>query len=682
MVTYALTVFLAAFLLFQIQPIIAKIILPWFGGSSSVWSLCMLFFQITLLLGYLYAHWLSQRFRPLRQLWLHAALLAASLALLPVMPNPAWRHSVWAHPSWSLLGLLSTTVGLPYFVLSTTSPLLQSWYARSESRGIPFRLFAISNLASLLALVCYPFLIEPRLTTRAQANLWSIGYLLFTVLCAWTAWRSVGRIGRSSARDWPVDAVDCVRPGWPLRLLWLVLAAIASALLLATTTFLTQDVAAVPFLWILPLAVYLFSFVICFEAPRVYFRPLFYALLPPALGVMAYMLSPSHGRFDVATTTAASAGALFVFSMVCHGEIVRRKPHPRYLTVFYVMLSVGGATGGLFVGLLAPNLFSGFYEFPIALATCAVFAATLLSAKYWAFFRTKPGFLLFLFLISSVVYYLGYLTNSVRDTIRDHQLVVRNFYGQLRLRDSNDGDDLGVHRKLIHGAINHGEQILNAEYRRRPISYFCPESGVGQAMSADPGRPRRIGVLGLGCGTLTAYGRPGDVFRIYEINPLVLEIARRDFFYLKETSAKIETVLGDGRLSLEREPDQEFDILVMDAFSGDSVPVHLITREALATYFRHLKPDGILAVNISNRYLDLRPVLEREATSFGRQALYYAYTAHEGDTICFSNGWILIMAPGAYERHSAALGQPEILQPFTKYRAWTDDFSNLFEILR
>jgi hypothetical protein len=681
MLLYALTISLSAFLLFEVQPIIAKSILPWFGGSSAVWSTCMLFFQVVLLLGYLYAHWLHSRLAARTQAMVHIAVLGVSLATLPILPNPSWKSAGVDHPSMTILALLAVTVGLPYFLLSATSPLLQAWYARSHKSGLPYRLFALSNFASMLALLSYPFLVEPNLPARLQGILWSGAYVGFAALCGITAWRT------SSISARPEAAADLEGAGeapvWTLRFLWLGLAASASVLLLAVTTHLTQDVAAIPFLWIVPLSVYLLSFIICFEAPRFYRRDVFVPLLIAALAFMAYRLWPDHARMDTRLVIALLALGLFICCMVCHGELARLKPHPRYLTGFYVTVSLGGAVGGLFVGLAAPNLFHAYYEFPIGLALCALVTFFVFSRGLWrlSLLWKRMGIVTLLLLLGG---YLYFLSGIMHHMVAGYRVVTRNFYGQLRVSDEGDPRiDDDARRKFIHGVINHGEQMLREQYRRRPVTYFCPPSGIGRAMRAQEGAPRRIGILGLGCGTLAAYGKAGDTLRIYEINPLVLDIARSQFTFLKDTPAKVEVAMGDGRLVLESEQaSQQFDLLVMDAFSGDSVPVHLITREAFRTYFRHLKPNGILAVNISNAYLDLEPVMERAANAFDKVGLVYHFTPDDDDTFCFGCSWTLIMDRATAQAHPELQKDAKVLRPERPFRIWTDDFSNMFSILK
>jgi hypothetical protein len=685
MLFYSLTISSSAFLLFVVQPIIAKMILPWFGGSSAVWSTCMLFFQVVLLLGYLYAHWLHGKWAARKQALVHIALLAVSLAALPMLPNPAWKSAGNPQPSLRILGLLAVTVGLPYLLLSSTSPLLQAWYARTHKRGLPYRFFALSNFASMVALLSYPPLIEPNVSTHMQGMAWSALYICFAALCAITAWRSSRMPGLADqSRQTTKDDGVPHEPAWMVRLLWLGLAAGASTLLLAVTTHLTQDIAAIPFLWILPLSVYLLSFIICFEAPQIYWRPVFLPLLAAALWFMAYRLWPERAwKLTMRPAIALFAASLFVCCMVSHGELGRLKAHPHHLTSFYVSVSLGGAVGGIFVGFVAPNLFHAYYEFPIGLALCAALAFLVLAralarfSKLWKIMATGV-------LLCALGGYLWFLGVIMREMVAGYRVVTRNFYGQLRVEDYGDpriNDDAA--RALIHGTINHGEQPLRERYRREPITYFCPESGVGRAMRALEGAPRRIGILGLGCGTLAAYGREGDILRIYEINPLVMDIARTQFTYIGDAAAKVEVTLGDGRLSLESElTSQQFDILIMDAFSGDSVPVHLLTREALRTYFRHLKPNGILAVNITNSYLDLRPVVERAAASFGKKALVYEHAPPDEDQLCFYSVWALILDAATLDSHPKLGHEVKVLAPFVGFRVWTDDFSNMYSILK
>jgi hypothetical protein len=523
-------------------------------------------------------------------------------------------------------------------------------------------------------LLTYPVLVEPNLTARTQAGIWSFGYAAFTVLCGITAWVVSRRGGEVESRPEALSETADTPLGWAVRFLWIALAACASILLLAVTTFLTQDVAAIPFLWILPLSIYLLTFILCFESSRFYRRGIFLPLAAAALGFMAYRVWPDRTPMSIRPLIALMACCLFVCCMVCHGELVRRKPPASRLTSFYVSISLGGALGGIFVGLVAPNLFNGYYEFHIGLGLCA----GLIAVTLWTGTR-RP---LKIALAAVLAGYLVVLGVFLRQAVNPYRVVVRNFYGQLRVRDEGNpktNDD--ANRKLIHGTINHGQQMLREKYRRMPVTYFCPQSGIGRAMRALEGAPRRIGILGLGCGTLAAYGRPGDSIRIYEINPQVVRIANSEFTYLRDTPARLEPALGDARLVLESEPSQQFDLLVMDAFSGDSVPVHLITLEAFRDYFRHLKAGGIVAVNISNRYLDLQPVMAGAAAAFGKVARLYDFTPDDEDFLCFSCSWVLIMDPATAAAHPELQKESNVLKPRPGFRTWTDDFSNLWGIL-
>ena len=671
MIRFATTVFLSAFLLFQIQPIIAKMILPWFGGASSVWSVCLVFFQAELLLGYLYVHLLHESLSPRRQNLLHATLLVLSLATLPVVANPTWAATLES-PTWGVLVVLAAAVGMPYLLLSTTGPLMQAWYARSFATVMPYRLYALSNLASMLALLSYPVLVEPYFPVRDQALGWSAAYVVFVLVCLASTWLSWQRAAREEIRSTTTSDEPAPPPAWGECLLWVGLAMTASILLLAMTRQLTQDIAPVPFLWVLPLSIYLLSFILCFDAPRYYYRPGFLLALPLAFLAVDRVLTGSS--LPVPILVALLALSLFVFCMVCHGELVRRRPAVRRLTLFYLMLSIGGALGGTFVGLLAPAIFNAYFELPIGLFLCAALVIVVL----WRDLQPRWRWLL---LAALLVY--GYRLGDISvDYVKEYRRVLRNFYGQLRVIDVSDGE-LGIKRKMVHGVIYHGEQFLSPQLRRRPTAYFCELSGIGQTFLGLAGdQPLKIGVLGLGVGTLASYGRSGDEMRIYEINEQVLDLARSEFTYLADSAARIVPVLGDARLMLEREPTQNFDLLVMDAFSGDSVPTHLLTIEAMEGYFRHLKRDGVLAVNISNRYLDLRPVVAAAAQRLGRTALIIEARPDPGDRFCLYSVWVLIVTPEGLARLPEEMRNAERLVPRQGFSEWTDGFSNLLGILK
>lgn len=672
MVLYALTIFCSAFLLFQVQPIIARMILPWFGGSAAVWAACMLFFQVVLVLGYLYAHWSIRYLRPKQQALLHLALLALSILLLPVTPNPSWKPAGGQDPVLRIVGLLGVTVGLPYFLLSTTGPLMQAWYARAFRVAFPYRLFALSNFGSMLALLSYPVLFEPYVTTRRQSLGWSVAFGFSVVLCAVAALHSAKKsmLAPAATAD-EAPSAEAQPPAWSRQLLWMALAACASTLLLAVTNHVCQNVAAIPFLWILPLALYLLSFILCFDSEMWYRRKVFGGLLAVALGGMCYALTQWEGSETVKVVIPLFSAGLFICCMFCHGELARLKPHSRYLTSFYLMISLGGALGGLFVGWLAPRLFHGYFELPVGIFACALLALVV--------FRDQTQWM-YLAWAAVTVTLLVFLALKERDTAAGARVMVRNFYGGLRVTDSGDLKKDDATRTLVHGTITHGLQLLAPGSRRLPTTYYGKQSGVGLAIENCRRSGERVGVIGLGVGTLASYGQPGDYYRFYEINPLVIEVAGREFSYLKDCPARVDVMLGDARLSLEREPNQNFDVLAVDAFSSDSIPVHLLTREAFQLYFRHLKPEGVLAVHISNTHLDLAPVVQSLAAALHQEALLFDTEDDEQEV--YGATWVLLAGQKEVLKRPAFQDAGTPLKPRPGLRLWTDDYSNLFQILK
>jgi SAM-dependent methyltransferase len=684
MLLFALTIFLSAFLLFQVQPVIAKMILPWFGGTAAVWATCLLFFQAALLLGYFYSHGVIKRLKPRQQLMLHAALLVGCLALLPIIPNAAWKPVGAEAPMLRILGLLAATIGLPYFLLSTTGPLVQAWYVQSHPGSVPYRLFALSNLGSMLGLLVYPPLVEPNLTLRQQAWAWSGGFAVFVVLCIATGWKSYrGAVAAPAESEEDVAAAEAAAPKRWSYLAWIGLAAAPSMLLLSLTSHMTQDLVPIPFLWVLPLALYLLSFILCFDADGWYRRVYFFAAYPVAVGLLGWLqsLSPAD-RPDLRLCIAAYAVAFFVICMVCHGELARMKPHPKFLTGYFLMVSVGGAVGGVFVALIAPSLFNALYELPISLILCVLLGlAVLFLDRDWPFRKEMLGWpAIGVLTVGAVI--VGFVAREIRESVRDSLVVARNFYGELRVRQYNNVYEWDGYRSLVHGSINHGEQYSHPARRREIATYYCANTGLGLVMRArSDAEFQRVGIIGLGTGTIAAYGRVGDLYKFYDINPLVKKIADSHFWYLQNSEAATEVVMGDARLSLEREPVQNFDTLVVDAFSSDSIPVHLLTREAMELYFRHLRPSGVLAVHISNRFIDLKPVLERAALAIGKKA-WVVETEDEQEGRCYGTTWVLITgneAMLAREEFRRAGRAPEAA-PWLG--TWTDDYSNVYKVLR
>jgi hypothetical protein len=685
---FPLVIFANAILLFQVQPLIAKMIVPWFGGTAAVWTACLLFFQVLLLGGYLYAHWLV-RLQPKNQGRIHSTLLALSLLSLPIIPRSGWKPSGFEDPTFRILLVLAATVGLPYFLLSSTSPLVQAWYARARPAREPYRLYSLSNLGSMLALLSYPVVIEPLIATRRQAIGWSIAYAAAGAAFALLAMHVKGEVVVKDESPAPP------LPGWRTRWLWIALPACASVLLLAITNHVCENIAAIPLLWVPPLALYLLSFILCFEGHAWYQRRLFAILLAVALGGMVYALALQFQDAGLKFLIFYYLIGLFVCCMVCHGELARLRPHPAHLTGFYLLVSLGGALGAIFVAVLAPRLFSGPYELPIALVGCAVL---FLAAVYRdpSGVIPKPGAKVAWALAAALV--LAFAINlSVTAWRRreEARVTVRNFYGVLRVVETRiviyasakDGGVIPVghgatQRILYHGTIRHGMQFQVPALRRMPTTYFGPNSGIGLALRVLGERgPLKVGLAGLGAGTLAAYGRPGDHYTFYEINPLIVRLASSEFTFLSDSPAPIEVYLGDARLSLERQSPQAFDLLVADAFSGDAIPVHLLTREAFALYFRHLKPNGVLAVHVSNRFVNLVPVVRAEALYFHKQVITIFGNSDKLKGIEPAL-WMLVTGDKALLENAEIKKAALTLAPESDLTLWTDDYSSVFKLLK
>lgn len=692
-IVYGLVVFSSAFLLFEVQPLIAKIILPWFGGVASVWAVCLMFFQTVLLLGYLYAHLLARKFPRRTQGRIHAALLVASLLVLPILPRSSWQPTGHEDPALYILWLLTLTIGLPFFLLSSTSPLLQAWYAGSRPGSSPYRFYALSNVGSLLALLVYPVLVEPKISNTHQAIGWSAAYVAIVVLYAGLALRR--QPVRSTVKT-PATATPPAtpRPAWKLQLLWVSLAACGSALLLAITNHITQNIASVPFLWVLPLSLYLLTFILCFEGQIWYQRSLFLRLLVVALGGMAYAYSPAYTGLPLIVLLPLFCFGLFVCCMFCHGELARLKPDPAHLTLFYVMLSLGGALGAAFVALVAPRIFSGFYELAVALGGCMVLVHVVHNRDPVVPAHHARSPIVRIAFAVIVAAFLVILVAVARQQAERTLVSVRNFYGVLRVRDMGPdvvvakGDAApvtgkgGRYRVLINGAIQHGLQFLAPGLRDLPTAYYGPNSGIGVVLRSIEGqRALRVGIIGLGAGTIATYGRSGDRYTFYEINPLDVLLARTEFTFLRDSRAQIGIVPGDARLSLEHQEPQRYDVLAVDAFTGDSIPVHLLTLQAFRLYFRNLAPDGILAVHISNRYLNLAPVVAAAAARLGKEAVEITNPDDHPNGI-FNASWVLLGAPGRFDGVKQVEAAGHILRRPHRSQLWTDNYSSLFRVLK
>ena len=753
---YALTIFCGAFLLFLVQPLMGKYLLPWFGGGPGVWTTCLLFFQTLLLGGYAYAHFL-QRLAPKRQAIVHLVLLAGALAFLPIVPNPSWKPNGTEEPVLRILLLLTVTLGLPYLVLSATGPLLQRWFSLTHPGVAPYRLYALSNAGSLLALVAYPFFLEPRFPRGAIGLGWSAGLGVFAVLCGACAWRVrkasvvAGVADPGASRAGSATPATASSPSLLDRFLWFALPGIASVLLVATTNKLCLDIAAIPFLWVLPLGVYLLTFIICFDHPRWYSRGWFAALLALSCCLLAYFLP--IGGAPLYQKIAALVLTLFVACMVCHGELYRLRPAPGRLTGYYLAIAAGGAGGSLFVALGAPLLFTDYRELQlglvllvylvgvicwfqrsraIALGLTAGLAAMpfvlpLLRADrgdawsdwFLSFAREEQAFisahwlailgglaslavvlrgewrrdavwrrrLIMIPVLLTILLDVVFVQQAIEDGSTVYS-AARNFYGAYKVHLYDESKDPATHFfVLANGGITHGQQFRGGQQAFWPTTYYSETSGLGRAFAVLPAGRRRIGVVGLGTGTIAAYGRPRDSFRFYEINPAIVGVASRNFTYLRNTRATVSIALGDARLVMERElrsgASQQFDLLVLDAFAGDAIPVHLLTKEAMAVYLRQLRPGGLIAVHISNRHLDLRPVVEGLAKDAGLHFAAIADFVPKERWWLDNTNWILLSTDrDLLDQPAIRPDAQEATDSSQRTLLWTDDHASLFSVMQ
>ncbi len=676
---------LGAALSFVVQPLVGKLILPWFGGSASVWNVTLLFFQSSLVAGYAYAHLLAGRLSPVRQANLHLGALAVGLAAVwSLVLAPVIRPGTEVHPALAVLLVLLVTVGLPYVLLAATSPLLQSWYA-GAGLGVPYPLYSVSNLGSLVGLVAYPFLLEPVLGLRTQTALWTTGFVLFTILVAAlaVAYRRRAIAGQLESPATNAEVFEG-SAGWKDVLIWAALAAFPSMLLHAVTSHLCTEVAPVPFLWVLPLALYLVTFVVTFAWPTWrWAQPLAILTAVTVLG-MSWLLRHPPQTGALTFRVGAALGFLFMACLLSHGELVRRRPPNVRLTAFYLAIAVGGACGAIFTSLIAPVVLREAIELHGLLVVTLVGCISMLVARPFRLDVSPSVAAPRWISVVGAAILLGILVFEiyVHAAYRKQAHVVatgRDFYGSVAVREGNIQDPALHYRVMTHGAVEHGVQFQLAQRRRVPTMYYHRQSGIAWAFARLPPEPRRVGLVGLGAGTLATYGRQGDVFRFYEISPVVQRMAREQFTFLTDTRAEIQEVLSDARLALAGEPAQNFDLLVLDAFSGDSVPMHLLTEEAFAEYARHLKPSSMVAVHVSNRYADLRPVVEASAASQGWSAMPY-YTPDAPDRVAAR--WMIVnIEPALARRLAAESAQASAAPPAQRDPVrWTDDFSSLLHV--
>ena len=675
-VLFAAAVFVSAFLLFQVQPLISKAILPWFGGTPGVWTTCMLFFQVVLFAGYGYAHLVTSRVPVRVQGALHVVLIALALCLLRVLPGESSKPAGGGQPALQIVLLLGGTIGLPYFLLSTTGPLLQRWFSLVQPGRSPYRLYALSNAGSLLALLSYPFVFEPALGMSQQARWWSIGFWVFAGLCVMCGLRLFSVVEPAGSVD--ADARRkraATAPTFGRYVLWFALALLGSAMLLATTDQVCQDVAVVPFLWVVPLSLYLLSFILCFDSDR-WYRRRWFALAGAALIVGVSWAMVFGAKSPLPLQLFLFFGALFAVCMLCHGELARLRPDPQFLTAFYLTLSAGGAGGGLFVALAAPVVFPDFWEMHLCLLGGLLWAiAVYFDDAGWLEDGSRPPPIPIGVVVALVVVVGTVFADSIMN-YRKSVAMTRDFYGVLEV----EIDELDNAVVLRHGQIIHGVQLRAPGQGMIPTTYYSRRSGVGRAMELLQSRSERlrVGLVGLGVGTLAAYGREGDEMRFYEINEQVERLAREHFTFLSGSRADVEVILGDARLSIESESPQEYDLLVLDAFAGDAIPTHLLTREAFELYLQHVAEEGLIAIHISNLHFNLRPVTDALAEEYRLAAVTIA-VPEVSEVVDPSSYWVLM----ARDRSllDASILEGHRLPPQPRRVLWTDNFSNLFQLM-
>jgi hypothetical protein len=714
---YGGTLFLSATLLFAIQPMFAKIALPLLGGSPGVWNTAMVFFQATLLLAYGYAHLGTRLGGARRQVPLHLLVLALGFLALPVA-GMAWTPPTEGTPVFWLIAFLAASIGLPVFAISTTAPLLQRWFAATDHPAAkdPYFLYGASNLGSVIALLGYPVLLERLLTLKQQAQLWSAGYVLLAVLiggCALVLWRCPALPAQRADSD-PAAAAPLA---WRQRGLWVLLAFVPSSLMLGVTTHISTDIAATPLFWVVPLTLYLLTFVLVFARRPLLRHAWMLRAQPFALIVMALTLDYLPAIFWLGLLVHLLV--FFITAMVCHGELARRRPAASHLTEFYVWMSVGGVLGGIFNGLLAPIIFNGVYEYPIVLALACLLRPRKegASAFLWKDLLIPAALLAVLSLPMMDPAQLGNVATGILFVVLGCVLLnaadrplrfalafavvifgaagmghhfrwleqERSFFGVNRI-SLDRSRDLFL---LVHGNTVHGAEHRDPERRREQLTYFSKEGPIGQLFSilGERGGLDRVGLTGLGIGTTVCYRQPNQHWTIYEIDPVVVRFARdtRYFHYLEDCAGDTPIVLGDARISLAKAPSHEFDLLIFDAFSSDSIPVHLMTREALALYLEKLADHGVIAFHISNRHIDLQPVLANLAVDAGLVAWTQGHRTtpemREQDYKVDSNWVVMARQPedvGALSSDS----RWHRLAPHAGLRLWTDDYSNILGAMR
>lgn len=722
LIVYTAAIFTSALLLFSVQPMFTKLVLPRLGGSPAVWSVAMVFFQTLLLAGYAYAHFLMKLPHRTAPVVIHLALLAVAAATLPLAIAAGWGTPPTSGQAIWLLGLFVVSIGLPFFALAANNPLLQAWFVRTghPDGPDPYFLYASSNIGSFLALLSYPVLLEPMFLLRTQNLMWTAGYIVLIVLIAGCGFMML-RAPVDQEKLFKTDGVSAPPPSWATWLRWIFLAAVPSGLLVAVTAHISTDVAAAPLLWVLPLSLYLLTWVLVFQSRPLISHRVMMALQPLAIAVIVILLAFPNQR-SLVVMLAGHLLCFFVIAMACHGELARTRPPAEHLTGFYVALSAGGMVGGLFTGLIAPYVFNWIAEYPIlvvaaalcrpapegeqqsdkyfwpvaALIAAALAVHSLFGVGVFPWFANNIQFVIAMVALIGVLFMadrlkLAFVAALALVLIRIYPLddgrveTVRSFYGVHKIVESSDG----LYHYLLHGTTIHGAQkwrdprtFAPVAGRPEPISYYYADGGIGQAinaMRARKGAPMKVAAIGLGSGTLTCHSQPGEDWRFFEIDQTIVDIARdpKRFTFVSNCMPDLQPVMGDARLTFAQEPDGVYDLVIVDAYSSDAIPIHLATKEAMAIYKQKLAPQGAVLVHVSNRHLELASVIVGIAKANGLRAWVFDEDTGRDVDYIFSTEVVLAARDEADIGALAGSEAWTLTEPDEGQRVWTDDYSNI-----
>ncbi|PIR93755.1 hypothetical protein COT97_04975 [Candidatus Falkowbacteria bacterium CG10_big_fil_rev_8_21_14_0_10_39_11] len=677
MIVYAITIFFSSFLVFFIQPLIGKYLLPWFGGSASVWLVSLMFFQVFLFLGYFYSHFLIQQVKILNQIKINIFLLIVAIVSLPTIPGDFWQDKVVQHPTVMLFIVLLFTIGLPFFVVSSASPIIQYLYYYEKREQSPYVLYSVSNAGAIIALISYPILFEVLLNVKQQAVFWAIIFIVFTVFYIFLYVKALKTKHIVTLLVEKFTHTASARQ----KTFWLGLPIITTLMLITVTNHMTLNVAPIPFLWVLPLCLYLLSYIISFSGLKLYHRGIYFILFLISVGGIFYYLNDQTALTIIWQVFVLLAG-LFIICLVGHFELFRLRPHPKQLTEYYLYLAGGGALGGILGAVVLPSIASVMFELPLVviLFTLILYTIFYLDKKNWLNqLRHRP---VWLFLLIIPIGFTLFFVKDIQYQIKNTDYMSRNFYGTISVGFGAGDGAVGEYKILVNGPIIHGVQFLSPALQANKTTYYSQQSGVGLVFENFPKANKRIGLVGLGAGTIVAYGQAGDYFRIYDINPEVISVAQSQFTYLQNTPSKYDLVLGDARLKLDQESDNNFDLLIIDAFSGDSIPVHLLTQEAFDVYRKNLNPDGAILIHISNQYLDLRPVLVKLGAVNDYQVVIINNKKNDAQKIYTSNWILLTKNKTLLSNKNIVSAQSDLPTNSDRFRVWTDQYSNIFKIIK